>query len=131
LGAIQLFDYPCGQIGGIADVEEGGKLRAGLPTDLEYMVESFLSRDLANYYSDVVEKLTGDHHHAFVEDLEFGGMISLMFAFERGILMMFDKEALVILLAPLLLAGGILYFTPEVAELHLQKLKGFRTWIPE
>ena len=128
---IQLFDYPYCQIGGIANVEEGGKLRAGLPADFEYIVEFFLSCDLANHYSDVIEKLTGDHDHAFVEDLEFGRMISLMFAFERGILMMFDEETLVILMALLLLTGGILHFAPEVAEFHLEELKGFRTWIPE
>ena len=72
------------------------------------MVESLLPCDLANHGSDVIEKLTGDHNHAFIEDLKFSGTILLMFTFERGILMMFDEETLVILLTLFFLAAGIL-----------------------
>jgi len=128
---IQLLDYPHGQIGGIADINEGGKLGAALSSDLEYMVEPLLPCDLVNHCSDVIEKLTGDHDHAFVEDLKFSGTILLMFTFERGILMMFDEETLVILLTLFFLAAGILYSTLEISEFYLKELKGFRTRIPE
>ena len=123
---VQLLDYSRGQISCIADIDQGGELGAGLSTDLEHVVDSILLGYFSNNYSDIAEELAGDHNHAFVEDLELGGMILPMFALESGILMIFYEETLVILLALVLFTGWVLHAAFQVAEFHLKELKGFR-----